>query len=83
MPVVVDCKFKNGDYIINITCGDMAIVKGVTTKGYYTFSAYYGKMFDRLKDLDKYELQVNYQKFFDFCNDEERNKLDDIIEKRR
>lgn len=84
MAIVVDCKFKKGDYIINRTCGDMAIVNGVTAKGYYTFQEYYDEMFHNLKDLKKYtyELQVNYQKFFELCNDEEKERLDDIIRKR-
>lgn len=85
MPIVVDAKFKDGDYIINRTAGDMAIVKGVTNKGYYTFREYYSKMFNELKDLAKYnfDLQVNYQKFYDFCTDEERKEMDDIIKEKR
>ena len=82
--IVVEPKFKEGDYIINRTCGDMGIVKGVTKKGYYTFSEYYGAMFHELKDLKtyEYELQVNYQKFFELCNDDEKAEMDKIIEKR-
>ena len=77
----VEPKFKKGDYIINRSAGDMAIVKGVTKKNYYQFEAYYGAMFHELKDVkDKnYDLQVNYQKFWDLCNDDEKKKLDDII----
>ena len=76
-------KFKNGDYIINRSCGDMAIVNKVSPKNYYQFKAYYGNMFHELKDLKQYnyELQVNYQKFWDLCNDDEKKKLDNIIEK--
>lgn len=73
--------FKPGDYITNRTSGDLAIVDKVTPKNYYRFKAYYGNMFHELKDVkNKYfELQVNYQKFYDICNDEEKKKLDEII----
>ena len=75
-------KFKQNDYIINRTAGDMAIVKGVTSRGYYQFEAYYGNMFKDLKDVKNknYDLQVDYQKFWDFCTSEEKSKLDRIIE---
>lgn len=74
-------EFKNDDYIINPTAGDMAVVKKMTDKGYYQFKYYYSKMGDYLKDLKKYnyELQVNYQKFFRLCTDEEKKIMDDII----
>jgi hypothetical protein len=38
-------------------------------------------MFHELKNVsDKsYDLQVNYQKFFDLCTEEEKKKLDEII----
>jgi hypothetical protein len=77
-------KFKKGDYIINRTSNDMGIVKGVTKKNYYQFSAFYGGMFKQLKDVKNqiYDLQVNYQKFFDLCTDEEKKKLDDIIKEK-
>ena len=77
--------FKEGDYITNRTTGDLAIVKGVTKKGYYQFKAYYGNMFHELKDVkNKYfDLQINYQKFYDLCNEEEKKKLDDIIKKNK
>ena len=73
--------FKPGDYITNRTSGDLAIVDKVTPKNYYRFKAYYGNMFHELKDVkNKYfELQVNYQKFYDLCNEEEKKKLDKII----
>ena len=76
--------FKEDDYITNRHSGDLAIVKGVTKKGYYQFKAYYGKMFDELKDVkDKnYDLQINYQKFYDLCTDEEKKKLDKMIKER-
>lgn len=77
--------FKSGDYIINRTSGDMGIVKGVTKKGYYQFKAYYGSMFKELKDVSSknFDLQINYQKFYDLCNDEEKKKLDSIIEENK
>jgi hypothetical protein len=80
---MIEPKFQKGDYIINRTCGDMAIVKGVTKKGYYQFEAYYGNMFKQLKDVkDKnYDLQINYQKFYELCDENEKKKLDEIIKK--
>ena len=38
-------------------------------------------MLNQLKDVKNlnYDLQVNYQKFFELCNDEEKKKLDEII----
>ncbi len=76
--------FKKGDYIINHTSGDMAIIDSVTPKNYYHFKAYYSSMFNELKDVKNklYDLQVNYQKFFDLCTDEEKKKLDDIIKEK-
>jgi hypothetical protein len=46
--------------------------------------AYYGKMFDELKDVkdNSYDLQINYQKFYDLCTDEEKKKLDEMIKER-
>lgn len=80
---MVEPKFKPGDYITNRKSGDLAIVKGVTKKNYYQFEAYYGAMFGELKDVkDKlFDLQVNYQKFYELCNEEEKKKLNEIIEK--
>ena len=80
---MIEPKFQKGDYIINRTCGDMAIVKGVTKKGYYQFEAYYGGMFKQLKDVkdNNYDLQINYQKFYDLCDENEKKKLDEIIKK--
>ena len=73
--------FKENDYIINRKSGEMGIIKGVTKKGYYQFKVLYGPMFDELKDVkDKnYDMQVNYQKFYDICTDDEKKKLDKII----
>ena len=77
--------FKKGDYIINKTSGDMAIVKGVTKKGYYQFEAYYGNMFNQLKDVKNYnyDLQINYQKFYRLCDEEEKKKFDEIIKENK
>jgi hypothetical protein len=38
-------------------------------------------MFGEFKNVDdkSYDLQVNYQKFFDLCNEEEKKKLDELI----
>ena len=76
--------FKSGDYIINRNSGDMAIIDKVTPKNYYHFKAYYGNMFKELKDVkDKnYDLQVNYQKFYDLCNEEEKKTLDEMIKEK-
>ena len=81
---MVEPIFKPQDYIINRASGDIAIVKGVTKKNYYQFDAYYGGMFKELKDVknSNYDLQVNYQKFFDLCTEEEKKKLDDIIKEK-
>lgn len=80
---MIEPKFQKGDYIINRKNGDMAIVKGVTKRGYYQFEAYYGSMFEQLKDVkDKnYDLQINYQKFYELCDENEKKKLDEIIKK--
>jgi hypothetical protein len=80
---MIEPKFQKGDYIINRTCGDMGIVKGITKKGYYQFEAYYGGMFKQLKDVkdNNYDLQINYQKFYELCDENEKKKLDEIIKK--
>lgn len=78
---MIEPKFNPGDYIINRTSGDMAIIDKVTKKGYYHFKVYYGSMFKELKDIKNlnYDLQINYQKFYDLCNDDEKKKLDGLI----
>jgi hypothetical protein len=82
---MVEPKFKPGDYITNKKTGDLAIVKGVTKKNYYQFEVYYGAMFGELKDVKNKlnDLQVNYQKFYELCNEEEKKKLDEIITKNK
>jgi hypothetical protein len=81
---MVEPIFKKGDYIINRASRDMAIIKGVTKKNYYQFDVYYGGMFKELKDVknSNYDLQVNYQKFYDLCTEEDKKKLDDIIKEK-
>lgn len=78
---MVEPIFKTGDYIINRSAGDMAIIDKVTKKNYYHFKVYYGGMFGEFKNVDdkSYDLQVNYQKFFDICNEEEKKFLDELI----
>jgi hypothetical protein len=80
---MIEPKFQKGDYIINRHSGDMGIVKGITKKGYYQFEAYYGGMFKQLKDVNdkNYDLQINYQKFYELCDENEKKKLDEIIKK--
>ena len=77
-------KFSKDDYIISHSSGDMGIVKGITKKGYYQFKTYYDAMFNELKDVKNlsYDLQVNYQKFFELCTDEEKKKFDEIIKEK-
>lgn len=74
-------KFKENDYIINHASGDMAIIDSVTQKGYYHFKVYYSGMLEEFRDAKSKlnDLQVNYQKFWDFCTDNEKKKLDGII----
>ena len=81
---MVEPKFKKNDYIINRTANDMAIVDSITPKGYYHFKVYYGSMFDELRDPKNKlnDLQVDYQKFWDLCTDEEKQKLDKIIKEK-
>ena len=78
---MIEPKFKKGDYIINRKSKCVGIVKGISKKGYYQFDYFYGAMFDDLKD-ENYELQINYQKFFELCDDKEKKKMDDIIKKK-
>lgn len=75
-------KFKENDYIINHASGDMAIIDSVAKKGYYHFKVYYSGMFEEFKDAkDKLnDLQINYQKFWDLCTDDEKKIIDKAIE---
>ena len=79
---MIEPTFKKDDYIINRNSNDMGIVKGITKKGYYQFKEFYGGMFGELKG-NNYELQINYQKFYDLCNEKEKKKLDDIIKQKK
>ncbi len=80
---MIEPKFKTGDYIINKSSGDMAIVDKITKKGYYHFKKYYGNMLHEFKDTKNplFDLQINYQKFYDLCTDEEKKKFDELINK--
>ena len=82
---MLEPKFNSGDYIINREAGDIGIIDKITKKGYYHFKYYYGNMFDELKDVKNslFDLQINYQKFFDICNDEEKEKMNDIIKQKK
>ena len=53
--MITEPLFKEGDYVASKWSGDMAIIKGVTKKGYYSFKAYYSVMFDELKVRNKYK----------------------------
>ena len=77
----MDPIFKKGDYIINHCSGDIAIVSKVDKKNYYHFEAYYSEMFHELKDLKNmpYTLQVNYQKFFEPCTEEEKSFINSLL----
>lgn len=75
-------KFKNGDYIISKPCGDMAIYDKTDKKGYMHFKHYYGAMFGEFKDAKTYTLQINYQKFYEPCTDEEKKFLDDKLKEK-
>lgn len=79
--IVFEEKFKKGDYIINRHCGDMAIYDKTDKNGYMHFKYYYGAMLHSFHDIKKYTMQINYQKFYELCNDEEKLKFDEIIKK--
>lgn len=81
---MIEPKFKTGDYIINKSSGDMAIVDKITKKGYYHFKEYYGNMFHEFKDTKNplFDLQINYQKFYDLCTEDEKNKLEELIKQK-
>lgn len=78
--------FKHGDYIIGHSSGDMAVYDKTDEKGYIHFKYYYSGMFKELKsdeECKKYILHISYQKFFVLCNDKEKNKMDNLIKKRK
>ena len=63
----------------------MAIVDKITKKGYYHFKIYYGNMFHEFKEAKNplFDLQINYQKFYDLCTEEEKNKLEELIKENK
>lgn len=79
----VEPKFNSGDYIINRSSGDIGVIDKVTPRNYYHFKAYYSAMFDELKDVTNklYDLQVDYQKFFDLCTEEEIDKMNKMLKR--
>ena len=81
---MIEPKFNKDDYIVNRSSGDIGIVKGISKKGYYQFKAFYNGMTKDLKDLNEYnyELQVNYQKFWEPCNEDERKIIDNAIKEK-
>lgn len=80
---MLEPKFKKGDYIINRKGRIMGIVSKLDSKGYYNFKFLYGGMFNTVFDTNIELVQINYQKFFDFCTDEEKEKLDEIIKEHK
>jgi len=78
---MIEPKFKKDDYIINRKGKVMGIVSKLDDKGYYHFKMCYGKVFDRFYDVKTEFLQINYQKFFDFCTDEERKTVDELLKR--
>lgn len=78
--------FKKGDYIINHSSGDIAIYSKTDNRGYMHFSKYYTGMSKYLKsdnELKNYTMQINYQKFFELCNEEEKGFMDEMIKKEK
>lgn len=71
-------KFKKGDIIICHGCKDIAVYDKTDKKGYMHFKEYYDRMFDRMKDVKRYTLQVNYQKMWNLCTQEEVQRFEDI-----
>ena len=82
--ITIEPKFKKDDYIINRSANDMAIVDSITPKGYYHFKAYYGGMFKEFRDVKNKmnDLQINYQKFWEPCTNEEKKQLDKLIKEK-
>ena len=78
---MVECKFNVGDYIIHRTVGDMMVLKKVDEKGYMHFSYYYCNWDKGMVNRNgNNTMQVNYQKFLDLCNDDEKALMDKYIE---
>lgn len=77
--------FNPGDYIINKAAGDLAIIDKITKKGYYHFKEYYSSMFEEFRDSKNAlnDLQINYQKFWNLCTEEEKKKMDELIKNKK
>lgn len=75
----IEEKFHKGDCIISHSSGDMAIYDKVDKNGYMHFKFYYNAMFHKLYDVKTYIMQINYQSFYELCNEGEKQKLDNII----
>lgn len=71
--------FKKNDYIVSPASGDMAIYDKVDKSGYMHFKEYYSNMLKSFKDVKKYPLQINYQKFFRLCSKDEKDLLDNLL----
>ena len=80
---MIEPKFSRGDYIINRSAHDMAVYDKTDKRGYMHFTHYYGHMFRKFYDVKNYTLQVNYQKFWDVCTEEEKKKMDELISQRK
>lgn len=79
---VFEENFKKGDYIISHASGDMAVYDKADDRGYMHFKYYYGGMFKELKDCKNFTLQINYQKLYELCNEEEKKQMDEIIKEK-
>ena len=79
MAAIINCNFNENDYIISHASGDMAIIDKIDKKGYVHFKKYYGAMFGDIRG-DEYIFHMNFLKFFELCNDEEKKELDKILE---
>lgn len=76
----MESKFKEGDYIIHRNVGDMMVLKKIDEKGYMHFSYYYCT-WDKamIQRNGNNTMHMSYQKFLDFCTDEEKALMDKYI----
>lgn len=79
MVKTTDNIFNEGDFIISHSSGDMAVFDKIDKKGYVHFKKYYGAMFEDMKG-DDYIFHMNFLKFFELCNEEEKNNFTKILE---
>ena len=79
MAAKIDCEYKEGDYIISHASGDMGVFNKIDKKGYVHFKKYYDCMFEYIKG-DEYNFHMNFLKFFEPCNEEEKKKMNEILE---